>query len=125
MTKEEKIQEAYGENYDKCKPDENGMCLINESDYPKIEWVYEGFGYNKPKSLQGIENNNGWINIESEDDLPTEHRGYFTKTNYCKEIVERDYPIFTKSMSIEDERKWWLENITHYQPIQKPQPPIY
>lgn len=79
----------------------------------------------RPKTLNGIDNNSGWISIESEDDLPKESGSYFTLTNYSNEIIERDYPIFTKSMTIEDENEWWLKNITHYQPIIKPKKPIF
>lgn len=96
--------------------------ITDKIDY---EIEYGGVGKFRPKSLQGIENNNGWVKIESEEDLPKNNGSYFTKTNYCKETIERYYPIFTKSTSIEDERKWWLENITHYQPIVKPNNPLY
>ena len=98
--------------------------VINE-----IEIVSEdkasGWAKVRPKSLSGIEDNNGWTSILSEDDLPKEEGSYFTLTNYSKEIIERDYPIFSKSMTIEDENKWWLENITHYQKIVKPSKPIF
>jgi hypothetical protein len=34
----------------------------------------------RPKSLDGIENNNGWIKIESKDDLPKKGKYWgFTK----------------------------------------------
>jgi len=43
----------------------------NEIDY---DLDFDGVGKFRPKSLQGIENNNGWIKIESESDLDTMQR---------------------------------------------------
>lgn len=138
MTKQEKIKEAYGAYWESVKllTDENGFICQSTLFFPETPMMDkmeiqvkpfppDGRCYWRPMVLKGIENNNGWIKIESEDDLPKDNGSYFTKTNYCKETIERDYPIFTKSMSIEDERKWWLENITHYQPIIKPNEPLY
>ena len=135
MTKQEKIQEAYGKFYDEMNLwiDENGWFNKNafyqeefKFKYQDLDMFFSHLGdFMIPESIIGITNNNGWIKIESEEDLPKNNGSYFTKTNYCKETIERDYPIFTKSMSIEDERKWWLENITHYQPIVKPNEPLY
>ena len=131
MIKEEKIKEAYGENYNPHNIDENGWMKYSlwMHFFKKVDADYDEFDNRnmvvRPNSLTGIENNNGWIKIESEEDLPKNNGSYFTKTNYCKETIERYYPIFTKSKSIEDERKWWLENITHYQPIVKPNNPLY
>jgi len=82
--------------------------------------------YWRPKSLQGIENNNGWISIESEEDLP--------KLSYGNYHVFTKEPIYVngKKQNIEEywqedlnKKNWWMENVTHYQPIQKPKPPIY
>ena len=81
----------------------------------------------KPKSLVGIENNNKWIRIESENDLPKEGYGLYhiiTKTDI--------YTNIPKNQNIDEfwgndinKSSWWLQNVTHYQPISKPQPPIY
>lgn len=133
MTKEEIIKEAYGNYYDSLKPyiGENGeiyqMRIIDNED-PDI--IYENVicelnmirnnAMLRPKSLQGIEDNNGWTKINSEDDLPEEDLqcwlideefgmdiGYFsfqTKTWFCDEVKQ-----FT----------------THYQKIIKPKPPLY
>jgi len=116
MTKQEKIQEAYGEWFKECSPDENGLSIINESYYPNIEWMNKGFGYNKPKSLQGIENNNGWIKIETEDDLPMQDCDVFAIINGV--IKQRRFQLDISHL-------WINQTITHYQPITKPQPPIY
>ena len=75
MTKEEKIQEAYGEYFIMCNPNKNGW-----GKYISIGIGLQSFDIKtndkderllmRPKSLNGIENNNGWIKIESESDLP-------------------------------------------------------
>lgn len=94
MTKEVKIKEAYGENWDQVKQfaDENGWI--------KDAWIYHGVSngisydglilplessdvqfkqYNSSDStwrlkiLIGIENNNGWTKIENDSDLPDIH----------------------------------------------------
>jgi len=134
MTKKEKIQEAYGEYWETVKDyvDENGFIneekvdwLFNESEIEQKELVYMVNGMKeyvnswRPKSLQGIENNNGWTKIESEDDLLKESGEYWTAIGespdevFYNEFVERKY------------FKWRNIEVTHYQPIQKPQPPIY
>lgn len=76
----------------------------------------------RPILLSGLETNNGWIRIESEEDLPKEdceyHLGYF------KEDVS-----FFMSRST-----WGLkqaihclknEMYTHWRPVFNPNPPIY
>jgi len=131
MTKEEKIREAYSEHYDLIKNhiDDNGWVLdiyCGKSHSLKVldcEW--KSSSYCRPKSIQGIENNNKWIKIESEDDLPEQGGSYYvTRCDkvetavYVKDnrwlVKGNDYPKTTI-----------LHSITHYQPIQKPQPPIY
>ena len=98
MTKEEVIQQAYGECWEQIKDyvDQDGWC--NDGGNRMFKEIFEGngkinkyssitifhtyfnrlvnfknkTGHWRPKSLQGIENNNGWIKIESEEDLPKE-----------------------------------------------------
>jgi len=78
---------------------------INDVDILEYNW--------RPKSLQGIETNNGWIKIKSEEDLP-------------KEIY--DYWVLRKNETTPRLCKWLnisVEYHTHYQPIIKPLKPIY
>lgn len=80
-------------------------------------------GLIRPKSLQGIENNNGWIKIESEEDLPKDSAYYWIVTN-SKNIHLTEYEVdfkqfFTKDYAYND------YEITHYQQIDKPKSPIY
>lgn len=123
MTKEEKIKEAWGEYYT-GKVDENGWLLIN-SEINSSDELFDRLEINsesylmRPKSLKSIENNKGWIKIESEKDLPKDEEMYWASNdNYVYSYC------YSKSELIEDYKK---DNafFTHYQPIIKPEPPIY
>lgn len=72
----------------------------------------------RPKSLQGIENNNGWQRIESEKDLPSGDMDVFVLIN---SKIESDYYLVHHNNF-----KYfnWYE-CTHWQPIVKPEKPIY
>jgi len=125
MKKQEKIKEAYGEY--KGRIDDNGW-----TNFMAIEY----FGSNnldskihkgevliyRPKSLKGIENNNGWIRIESEKDFPKDDCiCYFVlKSNKAMLTGYFRNGCFDYSLRYYDENE-----VTHYQPIQKPEPPIY
>lgn len=138
MTKEEKIQEAYGEYWEQLNPLTKGRALSNNG------WLHydditdnrgtlincidmEGdIDYYRPKSLQGIEDNNGWVKIESENDLPKE-------TIECDFIFENDIYRGWYNMILFNGRlkpnsvviNFASDVITHYQPIVKPKPPVY
>jgi hypothetical protein len=125
MTKQEKIQEAYGEFWESSKryvDPKNGTIANKDRNFDIHNGFFEkvnidGENRFRPKSLQGIENNNGWIKIESEYDLPKEeYELYFVNGNNTN-IHQCIYHIGIK--------EYWLKTFTHYQPIQKPHPPIY
>lgn len=127
MSKQEKIKEVYGRIFDTHKQfiDEDGW--FNNSD--EIEYVtawdteylgecdYKNNTFFRPKSLKGIENNRGWIKIESVEDLPKEDLEYW---------IANENGIFDW---ISDQKqiiaKWNNKTVTHYQQIQKPKHPIY
>ncbi len=83
-TKKELIKEAWGVHYNVLKNiiDDNGKaknddlpdnycdaCIfVLDGTYDKI--LCEGELFFRPKSLKGIENNNGWIRIKSVEDFP-------------------------------------------------------
>ena len=136
MTKQETIAKAYGEHWETVKDfvDENGW--IKTWDLIQIFGIVPKDGFeikikgkkikhqdnlHRPKSLKGIENNRWWIKIESEEDLPKESGFYFGK----------DYEFGTDIMYFDFETKKWkdlsgyIQRVTHYQPIVKPEPPIY
>jgi len=118
--KEHKIKDAYGEYWETIKDfvDENGWCYL----FPTIkgELEFENTGRDnvcyRPKSLQGIENNNGWVKIESENDLPKKD---------CDVFVFINGRIAQRRFQINISRLWINKSITHYQPIIKPLNPIY
>jgi len=96
--------------------------------YQNVDWervdvkeIAHGMYNVRPKSLSGLETNNGWIKIESEDDLPEEYDIYYVFFN--EEVVKSSFNNITK--------QWFYisTNITsevnHYQTINKPLKPIY
>ncbi len=143
MTKQEKIQEAYGEHWEPVKDFvcENGWCDRKGSQFsPSLEkFELSLFGeLVRPKSLQGIETNNGWIKIESEDDLPKEsidcHYRLFVSETYSNAgeyilsgrfRVKSSLTNSTNFFTCDDMIRSFFPRVTHYQPTQKPQPPIY
>lgn len=63
------------------------------------------------------DDNNGWIRVESESDLPNKD-----KTMYH---VSKNEKVFNSPVNHGTVLKWWYSNkITHYQPIVKPNTPI-
>jgi len=125
-TKEQKIKEAYGEHWEnfndsakQCALKHDGfISSILEHRLTDIETEYSDSKRAwRPKSLSGIENNNGWIRIESEADLIVEE-GYYAVFNTRFKgneisIIQIVIPYKLDSY------------ITHYQPIIKPEKPIY
>lgn len=138
-TKEEIIKDAWdnvdGSNknnwanywtYDKAKEhgmDKNGWIKVCGYE-PEEGMVCD---YMRPPQLKGIENNNSWIKIESEEDInlfkDKERDFVFIKTSDCNEskiaVYSNLYKCFTDVYNNE------IENVTHYQPIEKPKPPLY
>ena len=122
--KQEAIKNAYSEYWENVKDyvDENGWI---DNSIPKftfgqlknLDLEYKNDVFFRPKSLQGIENNNGWIKIESEADLPNNEKVWIYTSNNR---------VLISSKAV---LNWVLKNpdnkITHYQPIEKPKPPIY
>lgn len=132
MTKKEKIQEAYGECYEEMKSwiDEKGWFNKNAFyqreftflKYKKIDLLFNHKGdFMIPKSIQGIENNNGWVKIESEDDLPNDIDGLW-------EIVMNGKQRFIELLKDNKSRLYKdfvKDGITHYKIIEKSKPPLY
>ena len=127
--KQEAIKKAYYNNWDKVKDyvDENGWIFWSDKNPIGIynnrylEYKEENPNYWRPKSLQGIENNNGWIKIESEADLPKNNDDYWVITNIKDDEVQQlSNLIVIRCLNLEKNIK-----VTHYKPIEKPKPPIY
>lgn len=122
--KEKAIMEAYGEHWDKVKEFVNsydGICRKLREPHEKLSFDNDHFGTShdwinyRPKSLSGIETNNGWIRIESDKDNPIEGGCYWC---LCYEEVK----IVSYSCKL---NTWLSSGVTHYQPIIKPLKPIY
>lgn len=123
-------------NQIKNKIDENGVCSEMDLelifgdvfifDVEEVDAFENGYDYAvnswRPKSLQGIETNNGWIKIESEKDLPSEDCDY-----WCGKMFENGkfYQLSEKRNKQEIAERFKTNVITHYQPIVKPLKPIY
>lgn len=135
MTKQETIKQAYGEYWELIKNhiDENGWVDtqtfsfarkgIEFDFYKKRTKSYLGY-YNRPKSLEGLENNNGWIKIESEEDLPNNSCSCWIQVKYQYTNTPFWYD-FTKKCFVFKGIILFTNEITHYKPIEKPKPPLY
>ena len=140
--KQEVIKNAYGEYWEKVKDyvDENGFINTYSTkisphslkySWDDIEvskkWIDNKIGDTicfRPKSLQGIENNNGWIRIESEEDLPKEEidlHFIFEKNNGRFQT----FGVWDNKLKSFYSGALKISNVTHYQPIEKPKLPIY
>ena len=121
MIKEEKIKEAYGENYNPHNIDENGWMKYSlwMHFFKKVDADYDEFDninmVVRPNSLTGIENNNGWIKIENEKIL-------FEKPENC---LFEWYNIFDKRYDVGEHFNYGV--FTHFKVIPEPQKelPLY
>lgn len=128
MTKEDKIIEEWGFDFPKSGVTNDGWFLdefnSQKFDNKKFEVSLNVVGVKvRPKSLQGIENNNGWTKIESIEDLPLEKVNcyyYDLKVNYLSDLSERENSRLKNLFE--------LGVITHLfivKPTPTPKPPIY
>lgn len=123
-SKKYKIKEAYGKNYNPHNIDENGWMGYNLwiHFFKKVDDDYDEFDNRnmrvRPNSLTGIENNAGWIKIESEDDLPKDYDSLYDVCN--------NQNVDTIPMTLY-QVKYLYDNkmITHYQKHNKKLPPLY
>lgn len=125
--KQKAIEKAYGEHWEAVKDyvDENGF--VDSIHFPHGRLVAD-FGDNngelacdflvRPKSLQGIETNNGWIKIESEADLPKDDSVNYDMYNKNGRAIS-DLPLKTIIQLFEK------GIITHYAIHVQRKPPIY
>lgn len=125
----EAIKKAYGVHYkankitgngwylandpNTCKPEQNGFELSNVDILSSLTW--------RPKSLAGIENSRGWIRIEEDgSNLPKEDGDYWFYTIHAKITKNQYNPCWDIT-----HRKRYIDAYTHYQPIIKPEPPLW
>lgn len=125
--KQEAIRLAYGNHWEKLKKyvDNDGLLSkmvfsktgVSYEEVSDIDFIHYGITTAIPKSLQNIETNNGWISIESEEDLP-------------KGIGMHEYVVDGKVsdhlMNSAQIKICWQDGIvSHYKTVQKSQPPIF
>lgn len=141
-SKQKAIQEAYGDRFKDLEKyiNQDGVFvgdtnLITDEEFK--EWGFIGKAKtmefdvsltltsgSRPKSLQGIEDNRGWTRIEKDEDLPKQ-------SIECWFIYKNEIAVFNGSYNNDfkcfsySAFKFDIDEITHYQPIQKPEPPIY
>ena len=143
MNKQELIKQAYGKSWELCRPfiDENGFCVVfKDSDHEFIgvagnethfkEHEIEGGQLNhsifgkgisfRPKTLNGIEHNNGWTKIESENDLPVDHGCIYKVWLHKNDRPARSYYSLTDLIA---DYKHGI--ILHYKAIKEDRPPLY
>ena len=78
-----------------------------------------GVGKFRPKSLQGIENNNGWIKIESEKDLPKE------KGLKCLFLNKNNMHTTYISDDVLYDSDWFFRRYTHWKIKNEFKYPLY
>jgi hypothetical protein len=97
--------------------DDYGKEIIEKIDY---EFDPSGVGRFRPNSLRGIEDNNGWIKIETNDDLPT-NGSYLVIHRDSGAIVKCDFGILNSL----EYKGYIVEKCSHYKPIPDPLKPLY
>lgn len=135
MTKEDKIKEAWMDlnieaHFVVCDKtgwyhgyfcngiDDITSSFGNITDKIDYEIEYDGVGKFRPKSLKGIENNNGWIKIESENDLPKE------KGLKCLFLCIHGNTTYISDDVLEDP-KWFANKYSHWRFKYEIKDPIY
>ena len=146
-SKEEVIKEKWieivgAENFNRLTIDKNGYsksnCLLfisgekertlldNVLNIPKgMPKKYQPNGSDliyRPKSLANIENNNGWISINSESDLPKTINGGLW------EIIRNGEQYFVELLADNPNRlfkDFQKDEVTHYKIHEKSNPPLH
>ena len=126
MTKEVVIQKAYGKHWETVKDiiDENGWCSkrkkinfeVMKKDFDIAYDNYDSYTF-RPKSLNGLENNNGWFKIEDKAQRNTANTIDIVFTDKGNIYSYATYNNFASIYEI--------EKITHFMQTQKPNPPVY
>ena len=133
MTKQEVIKTEWLRlGFEPEQVEDNGFCdyyaLPTDFDLHQFDCIYsydkEDIIKVRPKSLQGIENNNGWIKIESEADLPKKSCSCWIEVDE----LEINTPFWYNHDTTQFYFKhiiYTISEVTHYQPINKPLKPLY
>ena len=122
--KQKAIEFAYGEYFELLKDvlDENWWCnlywdiceILNGISKPNSQGTKW-----RPLSLQGIENNNGWIKINSEEDLPKEDCNCHIEYKDGTISIDKYYKRYRNFNTIH------YRQLVAYRPINEPPKRIY
>lgn len=131
MNKQEVIKKAYLEiisedEYNKINIDGEGFTYWFNTDFEvdsKLWDFCDNNEYIRPISLKGIESNNGWLSVKYHG-LPNKD-GFYWCINKKKTETIRYYFANEKEFDEGEMEILNQKSITHYQPIEKPQPPLY
>ncbi|MCT4190252.1 hypothetical protein HZP50_07070 [Elizabethkingia anophelis] len=139
--KAQSIKAAYGEYWGKLSEEAKDFVLSNDGYVSYWHWSHFNMDFDfdlktgglyRPKSLSGIETNNGWISISLENIiLPidgTEVHFYVSFANENGIQREHHKGIFNAALgftSYYDSERYNIKEVTHYQPIETPKPPIF
>lgn len=127
----EAIKKAWAGFYNPQVNMENGWMDIRPGTYSNDQF-FDRIKFNdkkhsiRPKTLSGLDNNNGWIKIENESDLPKD--GNIRYFHYHLPSKER---MIAMDIRLESYTFEAIKNLhsaglcTHYKPIEQPHPPIY
>jgi len=139
MTKAEKIQEAWimligADLYVKCKlkidPESGTLSakyLCYHADFVAKDFdsnSYDSYSdsldsYWRPTELRGIENNNGWIKIEIESDLPETNSKIHLRDE--RGSISKDHDFIVGAYNPEQ----YIKNYTHWRPSENLPQPLY
>lgn len=108
---------------------ENGFVDVDFlPDYIDVSKLYhEKIGGNlmaRPKTLHGIENNNGWVKIYCENDMP-QFDCYCFIIDKVIGLIASQWKQAPNETEDKEARSYWLKHATHYKIIEKPLLPFY
>ena len=109
--------------------DENGIYNFSSANsiniiVSELEYLKDVDGF-RPKSLKGIETNNGWVMIESEEDLPKTGDQLYDVIVNGKKFRKPCFFDEGEFVYQSNDNIWKCEYITHYKPIEPELLPIY
>jgi hypothetical protein len=132
MEKQEVIKKAYGDRWEFLKDnvDENGWfpdSILGDSIWVLSEcertFINDQLHW-RMSSLKGLEDNNGWIKIEREEDLPKnscscwiEVKYQYTNTPFWYDCTKKCFSF--KGIILQ------ANEVTHYIPVEQPKQRIY
>jgi len=130
MTKQEIIREAWGAHYESVRYnlDSNGWCRVYSymESAPDIAYAYDlpvefvmeecehKLDFFRPLELLGLEFNNGWTKIETEDDIPKEGKYRVYPYGRTESVVVGAQGVLNL---------YKMGRITHFKPLIIEKPP--